>query len=187
MNEYKIEYILPEGKVNWKSRGSQSTIDLTFLSKGLEDSVMKCHPAEELESSSDHLPILTELQINPPNERALELKPQWKKSDWNAINIKLKSKLESVVKGNIELNSRQGINQRIKNITRVIQETVEEMIPKASPSTYVKPYWTKECSDVVKLTRRTRRLWNIEGIEESWTIYQKAINDKKRKIKKDKS
>lgn len=65
-----------------ENRGSQSTLDLVFLSKELEDTVIGYHIAEELEASSDHLPICIELRI--PLLRAANPKPcpQGRKADW---------------------------------------------------------------------------------------------------------
>lgn len=92
-----MELILPEGLITWKSRGSQSTLDLAFVSKELEDNVMKCHQAEELESSSDHIPICTELNIEPPKKSKAPPRPQWKRADWDTINQMLDRRLRTII------------------------------------------------------------------------------------------
>lgn len=76
LGEENMELILPEGTVTWKNKGNQSTIDLVFLSKELEDTVIGYHIAEELEASSDHLPVFTELRIQPPIPAGPESRPQ---------------------------------------------------------------------------------------------------------------
>ncbi|KAI0991993.1 hypothetical protein K3495_g16193, partial [Podosphaera aphanis] len=53
LGDKNMELALPEGTITWENRGSQSTLDLVFLSKELEDSVTTCQPANELEASSD--------------------------------------------------------------------------------------------------------------------------------------
>ncbi|KHJ32561.1 hypothetical protein EV44_g4324 [Erysiphe necator] len=60
-----MELVLPEGTITWSNRGSQSTLDLIFIFKELEDSVTRCELAKELEASSDHIPITTQLTIKP--------------------------------------------------------------------------------------------------------------------------
>lgn len=59
---------LCRGLVMWKSRGSQSTLDLFFVSESLEKTVVQCNTADELESSSEHLPLLIELRIILPKD-----------------------------------------------------------------------------------------------------------------------
>lgn len=61
LGRHEMELILPKGTSIWKSIGSQSTLDLNFLSMALEDTVMRCHTAESLDASSDHIPINTTL------------------------------------------------------------------------------------------------------------------------------
>ncbi|KAI0995164.1 hypothetical protein K3495_g13016 [Podosphaera aphanis] len=77
-------------------------------------------------------------------------------------------------------------NQRVTETTEAIQNLITELIPKAKPSKYAKPYWTKECSQVVKDARKARRRWTQLGTEDSWVEYNKATNRKKKQIKKDK-
>jgi hypothetical protein len=54
---------LPQGIVTREcKRGQhikQTTIDLVFLTKGLQDQVLKCRVAKEIEQSSDHLSVKT--------------------------------------------------------------------------------------------------------------------------------
>ncbi|KAI1003132.1 hypothetical protein K3495_g5078 [Podosphaera aphanis] len=71
-----MELVLPEGTITWSNRGSQSTLDLVFLSQELEDPVTICQPASELEASSDHIPISTQLSIQPNIEEEQKPPPQ---------------------------------------------------------------------------------------------------------------
>lgn len=182
-----MELILPEGTVTWMRRGSKSTLDLAFVSKELEDSILECHPADELEASSDHIPILTKLRIKPPTQKTEEPRTQWKKADWEKVNQRLSTKLEELTRSRTPLSTTEAIDQRVAKITRIIHQTAEELIPKVKPSTYAKPYWTTECSRLVKEARKARRRWTTEGSEESWIAYNKATNRKKSQIKKDKA
>ncbi|KAI0995171.1 hypothetical protein K3495_g13010, partial [Podosphaera aphanis] len=81
LGEKNIELILPEGTITWSNRGSQSTLDLTFVSKDLEDKIAECQPANELEASSDHIPICTGILIQPEAKEEQAPRPQWKKAD----------------------------------------------------------------------------------------------------------
>ncbi|KAI0998161.1 hypothetical protein K3495_g10028 [Podosphaera aphanis] len=82
--------------------------------------------------------------------------------------------------------SKETIDQMVSNITAIINETVEQLIPKAKPSQFAKPYWTTECSRRVQEARSARRKWTQENSLESWIEYNKTTNRKKSQIRKDK-
>ena len=87
----------------------------------------------------------------------------------------------------MNLDSRQTIDQRVVSITEAIQNIAKEIIPIAKPSKFAKPYWTTQCSEAVKDTRKARRAWKYRGTEKSWIEYQKATSRKKTQIKKAKT
>ncbi|KAI1003131.1 hypothetical protein K3495_g5077 [Podosphaera aphanis] len=90
-------------------------------------------------------------------------------------------------RGNSSLDSKEEIDQRVFLITKAIQKVIQETIPTAKPSKFAKPYWTSQCTDVVRETRKARRIWKTYGTEENWIKYQKASNKKKAQIKRDKT
>ncbi|KAI0994187.1 hypothetical protein K3495_g13996, partial [Podosphaera aphanis] len=181
-----MELILPKGTVTWKSRGSQSTLDLIFVSKLLEGMVVKCQTSTELEASSDHIPVQTELLIEIPRKVEEEPYPQWKKAKWDIVNKRLVVKMEQLARDNDTPTSKETIDQMVSNITAIINETIEQLIPKAKPSQFAKPYWTTECSRRVQEARSARRKWTQENSLENWIKYNKATNKKKSQIRKDK-
>lgn len=187
LSDQKMELILPKGTITWMSRGSQSTLDLVFVSKELEGSVLECRPANELEASSDHIPICTKLNLKAVEEVKRQPRLQWKKADWENTNARLAGKLRELRFGQYQPSSQQTIDEQATAITHAIQETMEETIPKSRPSPFAKPYWTKECSEAVKETRRARRQYTMYQTEESWIEYRKASNRKKNTIKKAKN
>lgn len=182
-----MELVLPEGTVTWSNRGSQSTLDLVFLSKDLEEFVTFCQPANELEASSDHIPIWTQLSIRPKVIEEPEPRPQWKKANWDKFNKILVARLIELRNEEFYLDSRQAIDQRVLSITAAIQATIKETVPIAKPSKFSKPYWTTQCSEAVKATRKARRNWKRLGTDESWIEYQKSTSKKKAQIKRDKT
>ncbi|KAI0990829.1 hypothetical protein K3495_g17358 [Podosphaera aphanis] len=125
LGERNMELILPKGTITWKNRGSQSTLDLVFLSKELENTVLECSPADELEASSDHIPLCTKLRIEPARQTEAEPRPQWKKADWERINQILTAKLEDLTRRGDNLSSLEAIDQQTDAITKAVQETVD--------------------------------------------------------------
>ncbi|KAI0998166.1 hypothetical protein K3495_g10025 [Podosphaera aphanis] len=182
-----MELILPKGTITWKNRGFLSTLDLVFLSKESVNTVLECSPADELEASSDHIPLCTKLRIEPAGQTEAEPRPQWKKADWERINQILTAKLEDLTHRGDNLSSPEAIDQQTEAITKAVQETVEELVPKAKPSKFALSYWTKECSRVFREARKARRQWTHQGTESSCVNYQKATNRKKKQIRKDKT
>ncbi|KAI0999743.1 hypothetical protein K3495_g8454 [Podosphaera aphanis] len=152
-----MELIFPEGTITWSNKGSQSKPDLTFVSKNLEDTVTKCLPANELEASSDHIPICPEILIQPEVQEEQAARLQWKKANWEAVDRSLAAELRLLERESHSLNSRETIDQRVVSITEIIQVTIKETIPRARPSSFAKPYWTSECSKAVKDTRKARK------------------------------
>ncbi|KAI1008151.1 hypothetical protein K3495_g90 [Podosphaera aphanis] len=181
-----MELIFPKGTITWKSRGSRSTLDLIFVSKPLEEIVVKCQTSTELEALSDHLPVQTELLIEIPRKIVEEPRPQWKKAKWDIVNKRIAVKLEQLARNNDPLSSKETIDQMVSNIAAIINETVEQLIPKAKPSQFTKPYWKTECSRRFQEARSARRKWTQENSLESWIEYNKATNRKKIQIRIDK-
>ncbi|KAI1005378.1 hypothetical protein K3495_g2839 [Podosphaera aphanis] len=184
LGDHEIELILPISTITWKSRGSQSTLDLSFDSKALENKVIECQPADDLEASSDHIPISTQLHLKPAIEAIRQARPQWKKADWDEVNKRLALQLLEKVGDNNQLKNREAIDRRLDTITNTVKDVVKTLIPRTKPSEFSIPYWTKECSEAVKQARKARRYWTQFKTEGSWIEYQKATNNKKRVIKK---
>ncbi|KAI0992219.1 hypothetical protein K3495_g15967, partial [Podosphaera aphanis] len=113
--------------------------------------------------------------------------PQWKKADWEVTNRILAAKLRDLELEWLGLDSREMIDQRVVSITKAIQEMIKETIPKARPSSFAKPYWTTQCSEAVKDTRKARRKWKKLGTEESWLDYLRSTSTKKAQTKKAKN
>ncbi len=44
-----------------------STLDLTFASPNTAGRIQQCRPCEELDSDSDHIPVITSVQTDIPN------------------------------------------------------------------------------------------------------------------------
>ncbi|KAI1003707.1 hypothetical protein K3495_g4497 [Podosphaera aphanis] len=183
----EMELALPERTITWNNRGSEGTFDIVFLSKELEDSVISRQPDSELEASSDHIPISTQLSIQPNISEEPEPRPRWKKADSNEVNKRFSAKLLDLRAEYIPLNNRRAIDQRVVTITKAIQKTVEGTIPKAKPSRFAKSYWNAQCSEAVKDTRKARRKWKKLSTEESWIEYQKTTSKKKAQIKRAKT
>ena len=68
-----LDLILPPGTVTWEARGSHSTIDLAFILGSLRDRVLTCGVSAPHQHSSNHLPLLTTLDLSVD-----ETQPRWR-------------------------------------------------------------------------------------------------------------
>ena len=89
-----MELILPQGTVTWRSGNSMSTLDLTFATSGIAEQTLQCQPCEELDSDSDHIPIITSIETSVPQQTERPAQPQWRKADWEKVRECLKHRLE---------------------------------------------------------------------------------------------
>jgi hypothetical protein len=71
-----------------------STLDLGFATPGFAEQVLQCQPSEELDSDSDHVPIITSIETPVPQQTERPAQPQWRKTDWEKVRECLKHRLE---------------------------------------------------------------------------------------------
>uniref|UniRef100_A0A9Q8LFZ7 Endonuclease/exonuclease/phosphatase domain-containing protein n=1 Tax=Passalora fulva TaxID=5499 RepID=A0A9Q8LFZ7_PASFU len=62
METAQLGLVTPNGTETWARNNSSSTLDLCFMSHALTQKVESCKVSSHLESSSDHLPIQTDIQ-----------------------------------------------------------------------------------------------------------------------------
>jgi hypothetical protein len=71
----QLKLTLPADSVTWRARGSESAIDLVFMTEGAHNAMTKCGTREDLQVGSDHISLLTEFEWTletqePPRRRA---------------------------------------------------------------------------------------------------------------------
>lgn len=187
MDDFNLELLTPQGLVTWQRAKSETTIDLTFASRSLCERTVETERgkpilitrADNIENSSDHYPIRTLIDIQtaankPPKRR------NFKKTD--------PQKLQSFVQENLgpirKLQGAAHIEYATDHLVEVIQRAIQISTPWATPSQYANPDFTPECKDIVKLTRRLRRLYTLTHNNEDWQQYTATRNLKKRLVAK---
>ncbi|RAQ99830.1 reverse transcriptase [Stemphylium lycopersici] len=165
-------------------RASSSTIDLCFASHDLQQKVTRCWVNQDLESSSDHLPIQVEFETQTQQEGDLEPQLAWKAANWEQIRQDLEQKLAGLETRRLE--TALDIDQAVAELVRTMQETAAAHTREKKQSLYQKPFWTKECSEKVKAARQARRALTQSHSQEAWDRYNQATRDKKAQIKRDK-
>jgi exonuclease III len=183
--EAGLSLALPQGSITWETRGASSTIDLVFASESIHQRILHCAVDMEREESSDHLPIRTTLDTQPPPNTTKPKRPQWKRADWERTRLDLEARLLPLQQE--ELEAEEDLDRYTERIQEAINTTIQTTIPAARPSKWATMHWTQECSAKVQEARAARRKWTREGTEEAYQAYRTAANSKKRQIRSDKT
>jgi exonuclease III len=106
----------------------QTTIDLIFVTKILQDTILNCRVARELKQSSDHLPISTEFEW----ENVRETQEKRQRRAWKRLN---KTKFaKSLAEGAealklLPLTTNKDINDYAKALTKAIRTAIDASTP----------------------------------------------------------
>jgi exonuclease III len=171
-NVYDLELATPPGTTTWQARGTQSTIDLAFLSHSLVNELIKCITRLDLAQSSDHIPIELTLRIRP-QLLVTGRRRCWKKTDLEKMTKALEDKVP-----NTPLYTNEQIDTRIYDITRELHKAIDASVPWARPSNYAKDYWSDECEAAVHEARKAFYDILRGRTEQSEENYKKARNRK---------
>lgn len=121
-----LNLALPRGTITRRRGNSKSTLDLIFTSQWIEERIINCGVSYELESSSDHLPILTTFDVTPIPILPQPPRPQWKKADWKKVNTTLQMKLRSIRTS--QPSTKVELDAAVEQIQKAIQDTIQETI-----------------------------------------------------------
>ena len=146
---------LPRGTITRDYQGSQTTIDLSFVTDSLANRIISCGVDEEIENSSDHLPIKTILNLEIQKEPERPRRRNWKAIDIKKFKNTLLAKVPDLLLNKIV--GRQRIKEYTKELFYTMEEAVEESTPWTKSSEQSKGSWTPECILIVKEVRRIRR------------------------------
>ncbi|OOQ82702.1 putative reverse transcriptase [Penicillium brasilianum] len=172
---------LAPGTVTRDQAGSQSTIDLVLASYALREQILVCEVDRDVHADSDHLPILTLLEINVP-----EAADPVKRRNWKAMDVE---KFMAFVSVNLQdwmrqVTSPHDIDRAIDHLLDTIHRAAQESTPWARRSTWARQGWTPECTEAIKTARRQYRRYTRTHDEEDWKEYTLARNAKGRVIGK---
>jgi exonuclease III len=176
VEKHDLTLTLPKGSITWENSRAASTIDLTFMTSHLADRLEHCMTRPDLSQSSDHIPISTRILCGTEPDL-----PRARRRAWKLIDLE---KVKEVAKNAPTLpkpTSAPEIDEYVEKVQKFLQKVMNEAVPWANPSRYAKSFWSKECDDAVKETRRLRRTWSATQDQHDWTRYMRA-NDRKQKI-----
>ena len=172
-HDHALELVTPRGTTTWRARGTQSTIDLAFLSESLVTKVQKCAPRQDLAQLSDHIPIELSLHLQVQQQAVTQRRRNWKKMDKEKLQAALQGKVEDVpISTNIQIDT------RIYDITQALQEAIEESTPWTRTGVRIKNYWNQDCDIATRRARKAFYDWTRENTDFTKRQYHDVRNNK---------
>ncbi len=122
--DHELELVTPRGMTTWRARGTESTIDLTFISQTLVTRLQKCVTRHDLAQLSDHIPIETSINLYVQQQDVTQRKRSWKKMDGEKLITALQGQVvDSPIHTNLQIDT------RIYEITQALQNAIEASTP----------------------------------------------------------
>ena len=170
---------LVPGTITYEERDGRTTIDLCLTTAGLVGRLIQCEIETNMDHDSDHLPIVTSLDLNIVKMMA---KPR---RNWKALDEKTFTRvLQRELPPQQRPRTKTALDRHIEEVMVALMVAVEEAVPTTIPSSRSKSGWNEECAKVLAQSKRLRRQHSLYHTEETWEAYRTARNHKGRTIKK---
>jgi exonuclease III len=174
-----LELVTKCGTETWRARGTYSTIDLSFISQDLGEKLIKCVTRPDIAQSSDHIPIETSLDLQTQSFET-DRKRCWKRLDTG----KLLERLRQATLPDLELMTRSQIDTYICELTQALTNGIDASVPWQKGSRYARSYWSPECAEAVRETRRKYYDMLRAATQESEELHRDARSRKVATIRK---
>jgi len=185
----KVEEMLFKYDLYLANTGSQATfirkncatfIDLTIVSRGLEDKIAKWKVDTLRSSASDHRYI--EFQINMSIE-SVHSKPNYKKCNWNRMRNLIQAKLEDFCSQH-DMTSAVNFDKYAEDLNLLIKEALNASCPMSKPvKNRIMPWWTKELTQLrTEVNLAEKRALKFQ----KWNQFHRKRNEYFQKIRKEK-
>ena len=172
----RLRLLLKSDTITRKIYNQFMMINLVFSSEKIQFMTCKCKVWINLHQKSNHLLIVTELNLQTISMQLLTCR-LWKKMKTEALSAYLQIHLLS----DHSLNSKAEMNDRVTEIIRVLQEIIEKSTFWAKSSNWVRDFWNQSCFEVVTKSRWLQTVWKMQDTLKTWNKYLKH-NDHKNKI-----
>ena len=155
-----------------------SAIDLSFISSSLSNSLIFSKVALQFFHGSDHRPILTSLDLDPPRKT---WKPErnWKTLDSNLARVECeKLQLPS------HFQDKNKVDKYLEYLDNFLQEVASKCTQLQKQSGHSAPWWNQDIQNKVREERRVRRQVlrgqvSQEDLEQATKNKKKAVREVK--------
>ena len=153
-----LELALPSGIPTHKHNVTKcwSRLDQVFVSDHSENILLSCDTLPDHRGiNTDHLPILTELNLKADIAEDAEILNYWN-VDWGDFRKKLSVKLVDLAPP-APIASQRQLNDSCASLTKAIQRTIEEQVPVTELTSKSKRWWMKELTQLRQATNKLGR------------------------------
>ena len=148
--------------------------------------VVKCKVSSYNDHTSDHLPIETIFNLQPPLVEQTELPYNYDKTDWKTLEARLPEYMPPILDPNTATTD--GVDKAAMELSNALQQVITETTPRKKACPFSKRWWnedlTKQRRGANKARNRFRRTRNDEDLL-SWKkkkkLFQKSIKSAKQK------
>ncbi|KAK8095120.1 reverse transcriptase [Apiospora kogelbergensis] len=175
LEKESLEIILPPGTITREENASQSTIDLAICDRIVADKLVHCKIAVELNHDSDHLPIRTVLQLQPPPAPPRPPRKLFRNTPVKEFLTKLAIRLPKMPSGRL---TNDDVLRTLGQVTEALSDTIEDTVPTADSKTRFTSGFSAECKAICTRTNKLRRTWQRTRTSKDWEAYRKSRNEK---------
>ncbi len=175
----RLKLLLESDTITRETYNQLTTINLAFDSEKIQFMIHKCKMRIDLHQKSDYLSIVTKLCLRTFFVQ-LTTHRLWKKMNTEALNAHLRIHLLV----DCSLDDKTAIDDRVAEITHVLQEIIEKSISWAKSSIQAQDFWNQICLKVVTKSWWLWVVWKLQSTLETWNDYLR-YNDHKNKIIKE--
>ena len=119
--------------------------------------------------------------------RLVEKLARRSRRDWKSMNLeKFEQYLETHLSKSLSKtkSERQRIDEYIESLLKNIEKTMKNFTSWAKIYDKSKEFWSKECKQTIRETRRKRRIYTRDSTMYNWTKYLHVCDKKDKIIKK---
>ena len=155
-----------------------SSIDLSFISSSLSNSLIFSKVALQFFHGSDHRPVLTCLDLDPPR-KIWKPERNWRTLDSNLARVECE-KLHLP----FHFQDKYEVDEYLEYLNNFLQEIASKSTQLQKQSGHSVPWWNQEIQNKVKEERRVRRKVqkrqaSQEELEQATKLKKKAVRDGK--------
>jgi hypothetical protein len=143
----------------WQTRHFQSTIDLIFMTKKLQQRLIHCMIRLEMNQSSNHISIFTKLML------IVKKNESRRRRAWKNINSNKFIDIWREFVASSSLSSVTQIEDYALQIQRLILSSIKSTISWTRFSFEIKLFWNEKCAKAITTTKRRRREGSTLHIE----------------------
>ena len=151
----RMSLLNPKGTITWRERGSETTIDLAFGSRGVAGAVTSCSTREDLRHGSDHIPVQTTLDWAYDETPSPAPRRAWKTVDSDNVTAKARAVASQIPLGT--LTTADQIDSFVGEIMAALDEVIKETVPMEKPSKRAKTYWNEACTKATDTAKKCCR------------------------------